>query len=59
MSLEYIRNYYRVPAHRGVRVTYDGRPGVVTGSHVLVRLDGESASKPYHPSSLKWAEVPS
>jgi hypothetical protein len=57
VSLDYIRNYYGVPAKRGMRVEYCGhdnvrRKGTVTGAsyaHVRVRLDGEKISKPYHP----------
>lgn len=57
MSLDYIRNYYSVPAKRGMRVEYCGddnvrRRGTITGAsyaYVRIRLDGEKFSKPYHP----------
>lgn len=55
MSLEYIRNYYGVPAKKGGRVQYKDRVGVITGNsgpHVSVRLDGQKHSAPYHPTDL-------
>lgn len=53
MSLEYIRNTYRVPAWRGGRVTYRGQPRIITGAngpHVAIRLDGAKHALPYHPT---------
>ena len=53
MSLAYVRNHYRVPAKRGGRVTYKGKPGAITGArgpHVRIRLDGEKHARPYHPT---------
>lgn len=53
MSLAYIRNYYGVPAKKGVRVKAYGKPGTVTGAsnaHLLIKLDGEQRSNPYHPT---------
>jgi hypothetical protein len=55
--LEYIRNYYDVPAKRGKVVSYNGSLGVITGasgSHVKVRLEGQKNALPYHPSDLKY-----
>lgn len=52
MSLEYIRDYYTVPARKGVRVNAYGKPGTITGAsgaHLLIKLDGEKHSNPYHP----------
>ena len=52
-SLDYIRTYYGVPARRGMRVTVDGRPGVLTcgdGAHIRVRFDGERFSRSCHPT---------
>lgn len=52
-SLDYVRRYYGVPAKRGMRVTCDGKPGVITsgaGAHIRVRLDGERHPYPYHPT---------
>lgn len=42
MSLGYIRRYYDVPAWRGQRVMWRGRPGKIvssSGPHIRVRLD--------------------
>uniref|UniRef100_A0A6M3LP62 Uncharacterized protein n=1 Tax=viral metagenome TaxID=1070528 RepID=A0A6M3LP62_9ZZZZ len=55
--LEYIRDYYKVPATKGKIVSYRGKLGVITGAsgpHVKVRLEGEKIAKPYHPSDLKY-----
>lgn len=52
-SFGYVRAYYGVPAKRGARVLYAGRPGVITrgaGAHIRIRLDGEKHSRPYHPT---------
>jgi hypothetical protein len=51
--MERIRQYYRVPAKRGMHVTVDGKPGRITsarGPYVMVRFDGDSFSKPCHPT---------
>lgn len=53
MSLEYIRNHYGVKAMKGGRVNAYGKPGVITGAsgpHLLIKLDGEKHSNPYHPT---------
>lgn len=57
MSLKAIRQFYGVPAKRGMRVVYTGydnpRPGTITGSsgmYVRIRLDGERGSGRYHPT---------
>lgn len=50
---EYIRNHYGVPAKKGMRVTADGKPGVITGytgASIRIRLDGEKHSAPWHPT---------
>lgn len=55
--LEYIRNYYGVPATKGKIVKYKGKLGVITGAHsayVKVRLDGEKTARPYHPDDLDY-----
>jgi len=57
MSLEYIREYYGVPAKKGMRVTYRSKAGVITGAsgpHVRVRLDGEKSDGCYHPTDLMY-----
>jgi hypothetical protein len=53
MSLEYIREYYKVPAFKGHKISYRGKPGVIIGAsgpHVKIRLDGEKSSGAYHPT---------
>ena len=55
--LEYIRNYYGVPATKGKVVSYKGKLGVITGAsgpHIKVRLEDEKNALPYHPDSLKY-----
>ena len=59
--MQYIRDHYRVPAKRGARVRFDGRPGVITGSagqYLYIRLDGEKRSEMYHPTwQIDYVEV--
>lgn len=53
MSAAYVRSYYGVPAKRGMRVTVDGRPGVIVsfpGASLGVRLDGQRHTIPAHPT---------
>jgi len=65
MSMEYIRNYYRVPAKRGGRIEYTGgeepRQGVITGSRgarILIRLDGDNYAAVYHPTwEIRYLEA--
>ena len=52
MSLEYIQEYYGVPAKKGGKVTYKGVPGKIvgySGPHIKIKLEGESKGRPYHP----------
>ena len=52
MSMDYIRNYYSVPAKRGRRVRLDGRPGTIVGASaqwLRVRLDGDKRPVTAHP----------
>lgn len=53
MSLPAIRRRYGVPAKRGGRVTFEGRPARITaasGHHLRLRLDGEKGrTGRYHP----------
>lgn len=40
---EFIRGYYRVPAHIGAKILFEGYPGVITGfdgPHLLARVEG-------------------
>ena len=66
-GMEYIRRYYHVPAYQGRRVKVKpsvgavglvGREGVITsavsGPYVMVRLDGDTQSLPYHPADLEY-----
>lgn len=57
MSMDYIRQHYKVPAKRGGRVRYTGGPtpkeGVITsakGAHLIIRMDGEASVGKYHPT---------
>lgn len=57
MNMAYIRSHYGVPARRGARVEYIGhapvRQGVITSARsgrLMVRLDGEKLSYPFHPT---------
>lgn len=59
MSMQYIRDYYRVPAKRGGRVEYNGdgkaTTGTITGAEgarLRIRMDGEKHTGIYHPT---WA----
>lgn len=52
-SLQYVRDYYNVPAYKGVRVNVYGKSGVITGgdgSYVKIRLDGAKHAGNYHPT---------
>ncbi|WP_278983223.1 hypothetical protein [Sphingobium yanoikuyae] len=55
--MDYIRNYYDVPAKSGSRVRYSGghQPieGTIVaaqGARLLIRLDGDDHDMPYHPT---------
>jgi hypothetical protein len=58
MSLQYIRDYYKVPAKRGGRIRFlDFKglhvEGTITGAEMgrlRVRMDGESMIGTYHPT---------
>jgi hypothetical protein len=58
MSLEYIRDYYKVPADLGRRIQYTGNKGstlngVITGAddaHLLARLDSYEEPVALHPT---------
>lgn len=58
--LQYVRDYYHVPAYVG-RVVYAGRKrGIVVGAsgpHVKIHIDGERHAGVYHPTDgLQWTE---
>lgn len=53
MSMEYIREYYKVPAKRGMSVKYQGKLGLIVGAdgaYLKIRLNGESEIRLYHPT---------
>lgn len=53
MSAKYVRDYYKVPAKRGMRVVADGKPGKIVGfdgAHLRIRLDGEKHIGNWHPT---------
>lgn len=52
-ELQYVRDYYRVPAYKGMRVNVYGKTGVITGgdgAYIKVRVDGEKHAGNYHPT---------
>lgn len=57
MSLEYIRNYYGVPANEGQRVRYSGGFEPIDGTiirsdsaRLIVKLDGKKRPVSMHPT---------
>ena len=57
MTMQYIRDAYKVPARRGARVEFNGhaypKVGTITGSmdaRICVRMDGEKHTGIYHPT---------
>lgn len=53
MSMDYIRNYYKVHAKRGMKVIANDSTGViigVRGAHLIIHLEGEKNSRIYHPT---------
>lgn len=62
MSMQYVRDYYRVPAKRGGRVRYTGggqsRHGTIrsaSGQYLRILLDGDKHAGTYHPTwSLEY-----
>lgn len=53
MSAAYVREYYKVPAKRGMRIKFEGKPGVIVGfrdQYLRVRLDGEKHPVTCHPT---------
>ena len=60
-SLEYIRQFYNVPARRRAVVTYNGRRGKVVSARnglIRIKLDGNKRARIYHPTdeNLIWEE---
>jgi len=53
MSMEYIREFYKVPAKRGGRVLVNGWAGTIVssaGQYLKIRLDGSRVVRQYHPT---------
>lgn len=53
MSMSQIRKKHTVPARRGMRVSVDGRRGVITSArrgYIFVRFDGLTFSLGCHPT---------
>lgn len=53
MTLEYIRDYYGVPAERGMRVVVDGAHAEICGAkdqYLLLQLDGDDKLSIWHPT---------
>ena len=55
MTAAWVREHYRVPAKRGMRVIADGRPGKIVGfagaaGHLRIRLDGSRYVTSWHPT---------
>jgi len=53
MTMAYIRDFYDVPAKRGGKVFYKGKPGVITRSknaYLWVRMDEVDISILLHPA---------
>lgn len=67
-NLQYIRNYYGVPARRGARIRFlwpdpeQPRTGTVIGARdalLRVRMDGERRTRLLHPTwRIEWLEFP-
>lgn len=56
MSMQSVRQYYNVPAKRGMRIKMDGRPATITGTtrgpmYLRVRFDDSpKITEPIHPT---------
>jgi len=63
MSLSYIRDYYKVPAEIGRRVTAYGKPGVILSAinayiGVCLDEDPEKRIRPHHPTDgIEYGEI--
>jgi len=55
--MQRIRQFYGVPAKRGMRITHEGHPCTITGTtrgpmHLMVRFDDDPKhTYPIHPTS--------
>jgi hypothetical protein len=53
MSLEWIRDYYGVPAYRLRPITFEDKPGKITGSsgpYLVARVEGYNGPIYLHPT---------
>ena len=53
MGMRYIREYYKVPAKRGMNVVAQGEKGVIVGAkgqYLRVRIEGEKKVLSFHPT---------
>ena len=61
MSMEYIREYYGVPAKRGAKFLYCGWPGKVVssrGPHIVGVLDKDPKTLLIlHPTDVEWSDM--
>ena len=59
-GMEYIRDFYGVPAKRGAIVFYKGHRGVITGSknaYLRVRIEDFDIVKTFHPKDLVFENL--
>jgi hypothetical protein len=61
-TLAWIRQYYNVPAFKGVKVTYEGKPAVILGGHrqyIRLRVEGEKRPVIDHPTfAVRYPTLP-
>ena len=60
--LQYVRDYYQVPAYKGVRVTVYGKSGLIVGGdgpYIRVKVDGQKHAGNYHPTDGVTYHIPS
>lgn len=53
MSLKYIRKRYGVPAKRGGKILYMGKPGKIVsakGAYLRIKMDNYKLVETYHPT---------
>ena len=61
MSMEYIRDFYNVPAYRGQRVKYCGNPGRIISTraaYLNLKMDNGQIIRNVHPEwEMEYTEV--
>lgn len=53
MSMKWIRDHYKVPAKRGMKVIAQGQRGTIVGSkneYLRIRIEGEKNILSFHPT---------